>query len=253
MTSLLSGYGLEGLLPWAMGLISEGASATRIELELENQQPFKDRFRAIFERRSQIAGGKELAPISVDEILLYEKQVAELESFYGYPPGTLGDPQDRLAADVSYNELQSLVAQEEAFLSSDAATQEVFAQFYNIGATKGELVAAAINADMGVPLLQQRIQSANVGAQSVLAGFGDLTADEAEGLVRRGVDEGVAREAFSLLARSQQLTQNFSRQELLSLAAGEAPEVQRYQRNQQRAVAEFSGGGSFAGGTAGLA
>ena len=248
----LAPYGLESLTDWAAGLLKSGFSAPRIELELEERQEFKDRFRAVFERRSQIAKGRELPGISVDEILQYEKQVAELESFYGYPAGTLGDPQDRLIQDVSYNELQALVATEEDFLSSDLATQEIFRGFYEVGATKGELVAAAINEEIGAPALQQRIEAANVASDAVVAGFGDLSVQEAESLVARGIDEGQAREAFSLLARSTQLTQRFSREELIDLAAGDGGAVDRFQKNQRNALAQFGGGGGFAGGTAGI-
>lgn len=250
---LLRTYGLEDLTSWALGLLSQGASPERVEYELEEQPAFRTRFRAIFERREQIKRGRELPSISVDEILTYEKQVSALESFYGYPAGTLGDPQDRLIDDVSYSELESLVAAEQNYLLSDESMQEVFRQFYGIGATQGELVAMAINEEVGLPILQRRIQAAEVASQSVVAGFGDLTAEEAEGLAARGVDEGAAREAFSLLARSQQLTRNFTRSDLLSLAAGEAPAVEQFQRNQRRALSQFAGGGGFAGGTAGIA
>ena len=252
MRTHLANFGLGGLTSWALGLISSGASFEQFEIELEEQPAFRERFGAMFERREQIKRGARLAPISVAAILKYEQQVAELESFYGYPPGTLGDPQKRLVDDVSYNELQGLIAAEEAFLASDPASQDVFRQFYAIGATRGEVVAAALNQDVGVPLLQRRIQAANVASQSVIAGFGDLTREESEGLVARGVDEPGAREAFSLLARSQQLTSNFSREELINLAAGESPAVERYARSQRSALSQFSGGGGFAGGTAGV-
>lgn len=249
----LQGFGLEGLTDWAAGLLTDGASLDRIELELEDQQAFRDRFPAIFRRREQIASGRNIMAISASDVLSYERQVAELESFYGYPEGTLGDPQDRLVDDVSFSELENLVALEQDFLLSDPVTQQTFEEFYGIGATQGELVGAVINKDLGIPVLQQRIQAANVASQSVVAGFGDLTPEEAESLVARGVDEGGAREAFSLLARSRQLTQNFSRSDLLSLAAGEAPAIDRFERNQRSALAQFQGGGSFAGGTAGIA
>lgn len=253
ISQLLRRYGLQELSGWALGLLNEGASPERIEIELEDQQPFRQRFRAIFERRQQIARGREIDPISVDEILLYEGQIAELESFYGYPRGTLGDAQDRIIEDTSYNELQALVAAEEDFLSSSPQSQDIFRQFYEIGATKGEVVAASINEGIGVPALQQRIEAANVASESVTAGFGDLSQQEAEDLVARGLNEQGAREAFSLMARSQQLTQNFSRSDLIDLAAGDGPAVERFRRNQRRAVAAFSGGGGFSGGTRGLA
>ena len=246
--SLLRFYGLESLIDWALGLLTEGAGPSRVELELESQPAFLQRFPAIAARRE--AG---LPPISTDEILFFERQVSELESFYGFPEGTLGEPQDFIIGDTSFNELQGLIAAEVSFRQTDAASQEAFAVFYGIGATFGELVAATINEDIGVPVLSQRIQAASVAGQAQVQGFGDLTREEAEGLVARGVDANAAGEAFSLLARSTQLTTNFTREELLSLAAGEAPAVRQFERRQRTAIAEFSGGGGFAGGTRGLA
>jgi len=49
--ALLASYGLEDLTGWATGLLSTGASADRVELELEQQPAFQRRFRAVFSRR----------------------------------------------------------------------------------------------------------------------------------------------------------------------------------------------------------
>lgn len=244
---LLRNYGLEELTDWAMKLLDEGAPPSKVEYELENQPAFKRRFPAIEQRRQ--AG---LPPVSVNQILDFERQVSELESYYGYPSGTLGDPQGHMVRDVSYNELQAAVAEEQAFLLSDPETQATMQRFYGVGATQGEVIGAVINSNVGLPVLQQRIQAANVGAESVVAGFGQLTRDEAERLVERGVNEQAAAEAFSLLARSTQLTSNFTRDQLLSLAAGEAPAVQQYELSRDTALSQFGGGGNYASLTRGL-
>ena len=244
--AMLGDYGLEELAGWATGLLTEGASADRIELELENQPAFQRRFPVISQRRE--AG---LPPVSVAEVLQYERQVAELESFYNLPEGTL-DAQGAMADDRSYNELQSVVAAEVAFRQSDPETQAFARQFYGMGATQGEVIGALLNEDVGLPVLQQRIQSAQVAGQASVAGFGDLTREEAEDLVSRGVDENEAREAFSLLARSSQLTRNFSRSQLLSIAAGEAPALEALEDSRDAALSVFRQGGGFAGGIAGI-
>ena len=101
--------------------------------------------------------------------------------------------------------------------------------------------------DVALPIASQQ---AGQIQQSNLAG-GQIASTE--GLAARGVDANAAGEAFSLLVRSTQLTTNFTREELLSLAAGEAPAVRRFERGQQTAIAQFAGGGGFAGGTRGLA
>ena len=48
---MLASYGLEDLTSWATGLLSQGASSDRIELELENQPAFQRRFPVIAQRR----------------------------------------------------------------------------------------------------------------------------------------------------------------------------------------------------------
>lgn len=244
--ALLASYGLEDLTGWATGLLSTGASADRVELELEQQPAFQRRFRAIFARREAND-----APVSPAEILAYERQVAELESFYGLPEGTI-DAQEAMINDQGYNELQAAVAQEVAFRQADPETQAVAREFYGMGGTQGELLGAILNESVGLPVVQQRIQAAQVASQARVQGFGDLTRQEAEELAGQGVDVDVARQTFGLLSRSEQLTRDFTRAELLSLAAGEAPATQRLEEARQEAQAVFTGGGGFAGGVAGL-
>lgn len=244
--AMLQGYGLGDLAPWAVGLLTDGASSDRIELELEQQPAFLERFPVIAQRRAE-----GLPPVSVAEVLSYERQVSELESFYGMPSGTI-DAQDAMGADMSYNELQAGLAAEVTFRQSDPETQRIAAEFYGMGATQGEVIAMLINEDVGLPVLQQRVQAAQVASESVTQGFGDLTLEEAESLVSRGVDEAAARDAFSVLARSEQLTRNFSRSQLISLAAGETPAIEQLEEARDQALSVFQQGGSFAGGVAGL-
>ncbi len=248
ITQLLQGFGLADLTSWAVSLLNNGAtSQAQIEIELEDQPAFRERFGAIFARRE--AG---LSPVSVEEVLYFEKQVGELESFYGFPAGTL-DAQDFLAEDRSYNEIQATVAAEVQFRQSDPDTQRYAQQFYGIGATQGEVIGAIINSDIGVPALQQRLQAAAVAGEASAQGFGELTAAEAEDLVSRGIDEKTAAQTFNLLSRSEQLTRDFSRSQLLSLAAGEAPAIEELERKRGEALSVFDQGGAFAGTVGGLA
>ena len=244
--NLLLDYGLEGLSSWAAGLLTSGASEDRIELELEQQPAFMERFPVIASRRE--AG---LPPVSVAEVLSYERQAAELESFYGLPTGTI-DAQEAMGADMSYNELQAGLAAEVEFRRSDPDTQRLAQEFYGYGATQGEVIGMLINDQVGLPVLQQRIQAAQVAGEASAQGFGDLTAEEAEDLVSRGVDEGAAREAFNVLSRSEQLTRSFSRSQLLSIAAGEQPALEALEESRDAALSVFDQGGSFASGVAGL-
>ena len=168
----------------------------------------------------------------------------------GCPEGTI-DAQEAMINDQGYNELQAAVAQEVAFRQADPETQAVAREFYGMGGTQGELLGAILNESVGLPVVQQRIQAAQVASQARVQGFGDLTRQEAEELAGQGVDVDVARQTFGLLSRSEQLTRDFTRAELLSLAAGEAPATQRLEEARQEAQAVFTGGGGFAGGVAG--
>lgn len=243
---MLQSYGLEGLTDWATGLLTDGASSDRIEIELEQQPAFQQRFPIIAQRRAE-----GLPPVSVAEVLAYERQVDELESFYGLPAGTING-QEAMGADMSYNELQAGLAAEVAFRQGDPETQRMAQEFYGMGATQGEVLGMLINEEVGLPVLQQRVQAASVAGSASVQGFGDLTREESEDLVSRGVDEAAAREAFGLLARSEQLTRSFSRSQLLALAAGEQPAIEALEESREEALSVFDQGGSFASGVAGL-
>ena len=249
--SFLRPLGLEDLTDWAVGMLGEGGfSQSKISVELEKQPAFQERFPSIFQRRKQ-----GLPPLSVAEILTYEKQVADLASFYGIPQSVI-DPQEQLSNDRSYNELQAIVADVASFTNEDPqALAELTAQ---VGVTRGELIGWALDRKKTLPQIQQRLHGARLSAAAQQAGFGGLTRDEAELLSRRGVDVEEAQRAFGVLATELggalpgEGGGALDRETQIGVAAGEEPALRRLEALRRRRQGVFEEGGGFAGGVAGI-
>ena len=185
-----------GALSWAQGLISSGASAQSIEVQMYSQPWFQQRFPGIFER--QKAG---LPPISPADYLGYEDQARQLEGAYGLPPGFLDDRNyvgNLIGSDVSMAELQNRV--EQGFSVVQQAPQEVrdaFSQFYGPNGDSA-LASYVLDRSRSVPLLEKQVAAAEFGGTGAQQGFGigRGTAELAAGL---GITPGEARSGFGQL------------------------------------------------------
>lgn len=250
LRNLLRSYGIEELYDWAREQFLDGRSMAEIELGLEQQPVVQQKFKAVFDRRA--AG---LPPISILDVVEYQRKASELEHLYGVPRGFL-DVNRLLVADVSINEANTRLA-----MAADAVTgnPEVLRQLRELyGVDEGQAIAFFADPDSALPKITQQFTATRLATQAKAQQFGQLTRDEAERLAREGVSEDQARAGFGALATSEQVTGQIAgdrgpamtRERQLDAVAGNAGAVQELERRRRERTAVFDEGGRFAGGLA---
>jgi hypothetical protein len=193
----------------------------------------------VFERRKQ-----GLPPISILDVVEYERRARELSSMYSLPDGFI-DVNRLLVNDVSVSELGERVQNAADVIQQRPDVVEQLQSMYNLSA--GDAIAYALDPDTGLPAVQRRFAAARVGAQAQRQGFGRLSATEAEGLHGSGVDENAAREGFATLGRMGQVTGRLadeavdamSRDAQLGVVAGDQAAVTELQKRAGKRVAAF--------------
>jgi hypothetical protein len=253
---LLGRYGLDGLAEWAWQRIVDGDSETQILQSLRDQDLYRTRFRAIFDRET--AG---LPPVSPEEVLAYERQAVTLMRSYGFPESfwdTTDDLANLIVADVSPVELEErLQGYVEAAVSSPQEYRDALER--NYGFAPGDLAAVFADPEQGWQVLQRKWRASRLAGEAGMQGWGDLTASEAERLDAAGLDSAAAREGFGALRESSELfrpldggEQAVSRETQLGVLEGDQEATAVVERQRARRLAQFSGGGGFAGGSEGL-
>lgn len=257
--SVLAEYGLESLSQWAWDQLVGGLSMNEILISMRDRPEFRQRFRAIEERRS--AG---LTPISPAEVVAYERQASQMMRAAGLPEGFYDQPDDFvrfLAGDVALPELQNRV--DLARTAAFEAPAEVKVELQRMyGVNEGDLTAFFLDEKRALPLLQQRYVAAQTSGVAQRTGFGALETFEAERIAALGVSEQEAEQGFGALVRGKELfgvlpgsrEGNISRDEQLSAVFNKDERAtQRIERRARSRVAGFSGGGSFATDRSGFA
>lgn len=239
LRQLLSPYGLGELADAAASQFLDGiVSGPELELWLEAQPQVQKRFSAVFERRKQ-----GLPPISMLDVVEYERRANELSSMYGLPDGFV-DVNRLLVNDISVAELGERVQRAADVIEQRPDVVEQLQTMYNLGA--GDAIAYALDPDTGMQAVQRRFAAARVGAQAKRQGFGQLSVGEAESLQGQ-VTEDQARDGFATLGKLSQVTGRLadeavdpmSRDALLGVVAGDQPAVTALQKRQASRVATF--------------
>lgn len=125
----------------------------------------------------------------------------------GLPKGFYDDATDFnnfLINDISPDEVASRVslAQQVVGESVQPEAMQAFRKFYGIG--RGDLTAYFLDPDRAEPLLQKQAQAALIGAEALSSEVKGLSNKGfAENLVEKGVDQGMARQAFGRVAEQQ--------------------------------------------------
>ena len=167
--NILEEYGLEDLYDFAEDVWTDGATATELILQLQDQPVFRDRFRGLALRQQN-----GLAAISVDDYIDLEREYEQIMASFGLPKDFYDSPDDYaefIGNDVSADELEDRAA-----LASRAAS-EVDPQLkmqletlYGItddpSTERNELVAYFIDPERAVPLIEQRLQMEAAGLSS---------------------------------------------------------------------------------------
>lgn len=204
-------------------------------------------------------------PYSVTEYLRLEDDYKNAIQGSGIPSGFY-DSTDYIGKfignGVAVKEVKLRV--DEGFRAVNEGDPEILRQlkeFYP-SVSQGELAAFFLSPEEAQPIIVQRAKAAQVGAQAVQQAGMQLTTQEAESLVRQGIGQAEAQQAFATIGATQGLfepqmagEQAVSREEQLQYGIGNAQAAQRVATRRRRRQAEFEAGGGFAtgqGGAAGL-
>jgi hypothetical protein len=252
LRNLLRSYGLEELDAWAYQQFVDGKTSDEIMIEIEGQEPFKRKFKAIFDRRA-----KGLPPVSVAEIVEYRRSARQLEQFYDLPEGMVSDDAQvnaAIAGDVSFDELSSRV-QRGALIAyqQPPEVKEWLQSTYGVG--EGGLIAFFTDPDHAMPFIERVATGAMVAGASQRSGFGALTRDEADQLALAGLSPDAAGGAFGQLAQGRELLSglagttesDISRQEQIDFAAGKDPAAETLRRRARGRKATFEESGRYSG------
>jgi hypothetical protein len=228
-----------------------GQNQAQIDAWMQDTKEWKTRFAGMEKRRQ--AG---LPDISVTEYLNLEAGYMGVFRAYGMPTGLYDDPADfadYIGRDLSVDEINTRVAQTAVWVrDADPFEKQQIQALY--GWTEGDMIAAALDPDRALPFLDQRRAAAEIAAQSMRTGYGQLSTQEAEGLYAMGVNEASAAQGFAQLETFEPLFQeginetggDFTRQQQLDVAFGN--NVEQQQRLSRRARARVTSG--MAGGGA---
>lgn len=252
ITNLLSRYGLESLADRAWQQMQSGVSDDEAIQWIREQPEYAARFPGISQRRT-----KNLPAISENEYLAFERQALQLMRGAGLPEQFFDQPEDFanfIGNDVSVNELaQRINMARDMVYNSPAEVRDEAFNFYGLG--EGDLVAAFLDEQRALPLLERKFRAVQAAGAAIRTGFGRLNQQEAEGLAQQGVTQEQAQQGFTNLANQSELFRSLDRGEqeisrvdqLAAQFGGNAPAQQKVEQRAKRRVAEFSRGGGYAG------
>lgn len=251
---ILDQYGLGSLTDLAMREITESdrIEPERLLTNLRDTPEYKVRFAGLDRRRQ--AG---LNAISEAQYIALEDQYAQLMRAAGMPTGFYDTPDDfanLIGANVSIAELSQRVQTGYAAVrQSDPSVITELQRLYQV--TDGELAAFFLDPERALPVIEQQVATARIGAAAARQGFGNVLERGAlERMAGLGISEQQATEAFGVAAQSQELlsqmdateTQIGLEEAALALTGQDAAAARRIRQRQQRRSAEFEGGGQFA-------
>lgn len=199
---LLDQWDLGSLTEWAWGQLSSGVGEDQILLSLRQQQAYKDRFGNTNDAR--VKAGKQA--LSETEILAYEKQAAQMLRAAGMPAGFYDQSSDfanMLKNDVSLSELSQRVQWAKKLAVDDPSVLPEEAQamrdLYGLG--NADLAAYILDPQRAAPLIEKQVTAAANAAAARTAGFGSLTAAQAERVSGLTSSVQQAQQGFQQLAR----------------------------------------------------
>jgi hypothetical protein len=255
--NILSEFGLNTptLVDLVMNEITEDTQINRDRLmtQLRATSEYQQRFAGMRLRRE--AG---LPAITETEYVALERMYAQFMRQAGLPAGFYDSPDDFarfIGADVSAAEFQQRIAN--GYRAVAEADQTLIDQFRTLfGVTDGELAAYMLDPDRALPLIEEQVATARVGAAAARAGFANVVQRETlTRMAQLGVTEQQASDVFGTIARNQELFQPLDPTETaitvdeaaMGLSGNDAAAARRIRQRQERRRAEFAGAaGGFA-------
>jgi len=251
---ILNQYGLGSLTDLAMQEItdSDRIEPDRLLSSLRDTQEYKTRFAGLELRRQQGYNA-----ISEAQYINLEDQYAQLMRAAGMPTGFYDSPDDfaqLIGANVSIAEVSQRVQTGYAAVrQSDPSVTRELQRLY--GVTDGELAAFFLDPERALPIIEEQVATARIGAAAARQGFSEtLNRQALERMAQLGISEQQATEGFGVAAQSQELLTQMDATEgtialdeaVLGFTGQDAEAARRIRQRQQRRQAEFQGGGQFA-------
>jgi hypothetical protein len=260
LTTMLAGYGLEGLAGFIDRRIMADVSEEQVMLELYDQPEYQRRFPGMAALRK--AG----RTITESEYMKNENAMVQTARFFDIPKGFYDTPDDfgdLIGKEVSPKEFQDrLQVGQDLARSLNPAVKQQLIDFYGVG--EGDLTAFVLDAERALPLIQKQAKAAQFVGIGRAAGFtlGGITAQQAENIAGT---ESYAKLSEAELAKAlgsagqlrrtqQRLAQlegvTYNEQEALQAVIEGSPEaLLASQQRAQREAARFSARGGVTGST----
>lgn len=194
----LAQWGLQTLAPTVNSLIRQGFGTDAITLQLEDTPEFKARFSGNDLRRKS-----GLPVLSPAEYIATERSYRQVLNQFGIPAGFY-DSQSSMAQlianDMSPDELKTRASDAQAvWLSHDASTRTAWQSMY--GLTDGAGIAAILDPETALPIVQRMTTAAQIGGAAVQNGLG-VDRSRFEQYADQGVTQSQAQKAFGQLGQT---------------------------------------------------
>lgn len=202
----LTQWGLTELFGDVDRLMKEGLSDDAINVELQNTQAYKTRFAG---NEARVKAG--LAALSPAEYMATEASYRQVMQSYGLPSGFWDANDDftgLISRDVSPQEVNERVkVARDAFLSNDEETRSIWRDFY--GLTDGAGIAAVLDPDRALPVINRMAVTAKVGAVASRNGL-DADRNRLESYVDQGFSADQLSNAFNQIGQTRQAEQGMA-------------------------------------------
>lgn len=214
LTAMLAEWGLTDLDGAVREILVEGYSPETAVLRLRETPQYKERFKA---NALRIKAG--LPALSEAEYVATEREYHSTLREFGLPEGFYDSRDDFtrwLETDVSPQELRDRAQMARvAYLDTSQDVRDQWERLY--GLRPGDAVAAFLDEDKALGLLERRARSTTIAAEAYRAFRGDyqITSARAEELADFGVTQELAQRGFSDVAS------RLDRDQFLGRLAGE--------------------------------
>lgn len=187
-------WGLGSLAPVILEYVQQGYDPDTIMLMVQDTPEYKQRFAG-----NEIRKKAGLAVLPPAEYLALERSYRQILESNGLPTGFYDDVSDFTAwigADVSPSEIQDRVSiAVRAIHNTDDAYLTTLREY---GLGQGDLLAAILDRERALPLLQKTVREAEIGAEARRQGL-TLSQARAAYFESLGVDQGLAASAYQMI------------------------------------------------------
>lgn len=196
LQAMLTQYGLGSLANTLHDIILSGITDTnQISLQLQNTEAWKTRFSG-----NEILRQKGLPVLDPASYLSVESSYAQVMKNYGLPAGFYDDPHD--FGQFIGNSVSPAELQQRAQMYSDIAKRQdpaITDQLRSMGLSDGDILAHMMDPNRALPLIQQKYQTALIGAAARRSG---LVTDNsfASHLADLGISESQATQGYGQIA-----------------------------------------------------